>query len=177
MIPTESFNLVITFKGHKTPEAGEELMGIEEIELALQEDKNLFDVKETEFQNVVLLESGSDATQISQKLRDAPSTVISKIVPIEIVVRTRPELITEKVISLARDKIKSGETFVVRGDLRGREHIKSKEHLLTSITQEITENLGVEIDTNDPDWVVQIEVIGENTGLSVLKPENIIKKI
>ena len=34
--PTERFNLLVTFQGHKNDAAGEELLGIEEIELALQ---------------------------------------------------------------------------------------------------------------------------------------------
>jgi tRNA acetyltransferase TAN1 len=28
-----------------------------------------------------------------------------------------------------------------------------------------------------PDWIIQIEVVGENTGISVLKLENIFKKL
>jgi len=177
MNPTERFNLLVTFKGHKTSRAGEELLGIEEIELTLQDEKNLFDIKETEFQNVVLIESGSDPLVIAKELADASTTVISKIVPIELVIRTRPDIIAEKVITLSKDKIKSGETFIVRGDVRGREYIKSKEKFLASISQEITEKLRVEMEKNCPDWVIQIEVVGENTGISVLKPENIIKKL
>ena len=132
MNPTERFNLLVTFKGHKTSSAGEELLGIEEIELTLQDEKNLFDIKETEFQNVVLIESGSDPLMIAKELADASTTVISKIVPIELVIRTRPDIIAEKAITLSKDKIKSGETFIVRGDVRGREYIKSKEKFLAS---------------------------------------------
>ena len=97
--------------------------------------------------------------------------------PIELVIRTRPDIIAEKVITISKDKIKSDETFIVRGDVRGREYIKSKEKFLAFISQEIIEKLGVEIEKNSPDWVIQIEVVGENTGISVLKPENIIKKL
>ncbi len=177
MNPTERFNLLVTFKGHKTAIAGEELLGIEEIEFALQDEKNLFDIKETEFQNVVLIESSTDSLVIARELADAATTVISKIVPIDLVVRTRPDLIEEKVLNISKDKIKKGETFIVRGDVRGRERIKSKEKFLSSISREITEKLGVEMDKNSPDWIIQIEVVGENTGISVLKPENIFKKL
>jgi len=173
---TESFNLLVTFKGRKTKDTGEELLGIEEIELALQDEKNLFTIKETGFYNVVLLQSDSDPLKITKILAESPTTVISKIVPMEVVVRTRGDLITEKVIKLSKEKIKSRETFIVRGDLRGRGYIESKEELLSSITQKITEDLQIEMDENEPDWVVQIEVVGENTGISVLKPEDIVKK-
>jgi tRNA acetyltransferase TAN1 len=175
--PTESFNLLVTFKGRKTEDTGEELLGIEEIELALQNEENLFTIKETVFYNVVLVQSDSDPLKITKILAESPTTVISKIVPLEVVVRTQEDLITEKVIKLSREKIKSGETFIVRGDLRGRGHIESKEELLTSITQKITEELQIEMDVNEPDWVVQIEVVGENTGISVLNPDDIVKKV
>lgn len=176
MKPTESFNLLVTFTGHKTPESGEELLGMEEIEMALEDQKDLFDIKNTEFYNVALIQSDSDPKATARLLRDASTTVISKIVPVEMVVRTRKDSIVEKVISLSRDKIKANETFVVRGDIRGRGHIESKEDLLSVITQEITEKLLVEKEEDYPDWVVQIEVVGENTGISVLRPEDIIKK-
>ena len=177
MKPTESFNLLVTFKGRKTEDTGEELLGIEEIELALQDEKNLFSIKETGFYNVVFLQSDSDPLKITKILAESTTTVISKIVPMEVVVRTRGDLITEKVIKLSKEKIKSRETFIVRGDLRGRGYIESKEELLSSITQKITEDLQIEMDENEPDWVVQIEVVGENTGISVLKPEDIVKKV
>ncbi len=176
MKPTESFNLLVTFKGQKTPEAGEELLGMEEIEMALSDQKNLFDIKESGFHNVALIQSESDPIEVVKLLKDYQTTVISKIVPIEMVVRTRPDLIVEKIINLGRDKIKDNQTFVVRGDVRGRSYIKSKEELLTNITQEINEKLLVETDENNPDWIVQIEVVGENTGISVLKPDDFIKK-
>ena len=176
MKPTLSFNLLVTFKGQKTPEAGEELLGIEEIETALGEQENLYDIKESGFYNVVLIQTESDPVEVVKLLKDYQTTVISKIVPIEMVVRTRIDLIVEKIISLCREKLKDKETFVVRGDIKGREYIKSKEELLNSITHEINEKLLLKIDEKDPDWVVQIEVIGENTGISVLKPDALIKK-
>lgn len=177
MKPTESFNLLVTFKGHKNQKTGEELLGIEEIEMALQDQKNLFTIKETEFYNVVLIQSDSNPLKIIRLLKNTKTMVISKIVPIEMVVRTRRDLISEKVLKLCKDKIKPNETFVVRGDIRGRGYIRSKEELLSSITQIIIEKLMLELNEENPDWVVQIEVVGENTGISVLNPDEIIKKL
>lgn len=176
MKPALSFNLLVTFRGQKTPEAGEELLGIEEIEMALVDQKNLYEFKESGFYNVALIQTESNPLEVVQLLKGYPTTVISKIVPIELVVKTRPDLITEKVTSLCREKIKDGETFIVRGDVRGRGYIESKEELLTNITREVNEKLLVEMDESQPDWVVQIEVVGENTGVSVLKPDDFIKK-
>ncbi len=176
MKPTLSFNLLVTFKGQKTPEAGEELLGMEEIEMALVDQENLYEFKESGFYNVALIQTESNPLEIAQLLKAYTTTVISKIVPVELVVRTRTDLIVEKVINLCREKIKDKETFIVRGDVRGRGYIESKEELLSNLTREINEKLLVEVDEDQPDWVVQIEVIGENTGISVLKPDDFIKK-
>ena len=32
-------------------------------------------------------------------------------------------------------------------------------------------------DGSDADWVIQVEVVGENTGISILNPEMILKKL
>lgn len=176
MKPTLSFNLLVTFKGQKTPEAGEELLGIEEIEMALGDQKNLYEFKESGFYNVALIQTESNPLEVAKLIKRYPTTVISKIVPVELVVRTRPDLIVDKVTSLCREKIKDTQTFVVRGDVRGRVYIESKEELLLKITREINEKLLAEKDEDQPDWVVQIEVVGENTGVSVLKPDDFIKK-
>jgi tRNA acetyltransferase TAN1 len=182
MEPTVNFDLVITFKGHKDQAAGEELLGMEEVELTLQNHGLSFNLKPSEFYNTVLVELNSDSIeadslQAAEKLANAPTTVLSKIIPIESVVRTRKNLILKKSLDLSRTKIKSGETFVVRCDLRGRNYIKSNTELIEEVSLTIRENLMVEVNDQNPDWVVQLEVIGENTGISVLKPENLIKKV
>lgn len=116
----------------------------------------------------------ADAVKI---LRSTPTTAVSKVVPIESVVRTRLDSILEKVLILAAGKVKSGDSFAVRCDVRGRKYIKSKEDLIDKISEQIVENLDLSPDGQDPDWVVQVEVVDENTGVSILKPHEILKKI
>jgi tRNA acetyltransferase TAN1 len=116
----------------------------------------------------------SEALEI---LRSTPTTAISKAVPIESVVRTRLESILEKVVNLAALKVKSGDSFAVRCDVRGRRYIKSKENLINKISDKLVEKLDLSPNGRDPDWIVQVEVVDENTGVSVLKPHEILKKI
>jgi tRNA acetyltransferase TAN1 len=176
MKPTETFNLLITLQGQKDADAGEEVVGIEEIELALQNKEPVLNIKESSFSNVILIDLSMNTKDAVQILRDTPTTVISKVVPIEIVTRTRLYGILEKVVHLAGEKFDHGESFVVRCDLRGRKYIESKEELISSITEELSEKLNLSLDEKDPTWVVQVEVVGENTGISVLKPDEILKK-
>ena len=173
---TKIFNLLVTFKGHKNETVGVELLGIEEIELALQNEDPIY-IEETEFINVVLVQVVNDPADAARKLMDAQTTVISKIVPINEVVRTRRDYILEKVAMIAGEKINSGESFVVRCDLRGRKYIKSGEELVDVVSDELIEKLNLKLNEKNPDWVVQIEVVSENTGISVLRPGEIFKKI
>ena len=175
--PIDGFNLLVTLQGHKDAHAGEELVGIEEIELALSSYEPVLYIKESQYPNVVLVELTMDPEEAVAILSEAPTTVVSKVVPIDVVVKTRMDSIWERVLLTAREKMSSDDTFVVRCDLRGREYIESKEELMETVTNELLNNSDFTLDETNPDWVVQIEVVGEDTGISVLKPHQIIKKV
>ncbi|GAB4311146.1 MAG: THUMP domain-containing protein [Methanobacteriaceae archaeon] len=176
MKPTQNFNFLVTLKGHKSEVAGEEVLGIEEIELELKKNEPILNIKDSEFPNVLLIDLSMDPMKALEILKKSNTTVISKMVIIDEVVRTRASLIKEKVLQIASQKIKPGSSFVVRCDLRGRKYIKSKNDLIKLISNELIENLNIEENSTDPDWVVQIEIIGEDTGISVSRPSDIIKK-
>jgi len=156
---------------------GEELVGTEEIELILQNYESVLNIKESDFLNVILLDLIMNPLEAVKIIGNTPTTVISKVVPIESVVRTNLDSILEKVVNLARDKVSSGDSFKLICDLRGRKYIKSKELLLDRISGELIEKFNLSADGKDSDWVVQLEVVGENTGISILSPDKILKKI
>ena len=175
--PIDGFNLLVTLRGHKDAHAGEELVGIEEIELALSSYEPVLYIKESQYPNVILVELTMDPEEAVAILNEAPTTVISKVVPIDVVVKTQRDTILERVLLTAREKMSSENSFVVRCDLRGREYIESKEELIETVTDELLNNVDSIVDETNPDWVVQIEVVGEDTGISILKPHQILKKI
>ncbi|MCK9150966.1 THUMP domain-containing protein [Methanobacterium alcaliphilum] len=176
MQPTENFNLLITLQGQKGENTGEEVLGMEEIELALQNKESNLNFKETKFPNVILIDLNIDPKEVVQILKNAPTTVISKVVPMETVTRTRLSNILEKTMQLTGSKLDHGETITVRCDLRGKKYIESKENLIKHISDELSDKLNLSINEKNPDWVVQVEVVGENTGISVLREEDILKK-
>lgn len=177
MKPTETFNLLVTLKGQKDENSGEELMGIEEIEKALEGNENVLNVKESKFPNVVLIDLSIEPLDAVKMIGNSPTTVISKVVLIESVVRTRLDSILKNVITLAGDRVVSDDSFKVICDLRGRKYIKSKDELVERIKNELIEKFDLKSTDKDPDWIIQIEVVGENTGISILNPEMILKKI
>lgn len=152
-------------------------MGIEEIELALSSYEPVLYIKESQYPNVVLVELTMDPKEAVVILGEAPTTVVSKVVPIDAVVKTRMGTILERALLIAGDKMGSNDSFVVRCDLRGREYIESEDELIETVTNELLNNLDSTVDKINPDWVVQIEVVGEDTGISVLKPHQILKKV
>ena len=152
-------------------------MGIEEIELALSSYEPVLYIKESQYPNVVLVELTMDPKEAVVILSEAPTTVVSKVVPIDAVVKTRMGTILERALLIAGDKMDSNDSFVVRCDLRGREYIESEDELIEAVTNELLNNLDSAVDKINPDWVVQIEVVGEDTGVSVLKPHQILKKV
>jgi tRNA acetyltransferase TAN1 len=109
-------------------------------------------------------------------LKEVPTTVVSKVIPIDIVVSTRKDIILEKILKIAREKMDPGDSFVVRCDLRGHKYIKSKEELIKSISDQLIQNLNGYPDKKNPKWVVQVEVVGDDTGISILEPYKILKK-
>lgn len=179
MEPTEYFDLLVTFQSlneNLDEIYDEELLGIKEIELALQNKESIFYIKESECLNVVLIELNMDVMAAATKIMDSPTRVISEIVPINEVVKTRMDYILEKAVELAGNRMIEGDSFTLRYDIRSERHLKSEEELFIKVSQELIEKLNLIFDEIDPDWVVQIEVIGENTGISVLKPNELFKK-
>lgn len=145
--------------------------------MALQAQERELNFKESGFPNVILIDLNMDPYQAVDLVRKSPTTVISKVVPIEAVVRTRLDTILEKILLLAGEKLSPESSFRVICDLRGRKYINSPQDVIEMVSTELVEKLNGIIDENDPDWVVQLEVVGENTGLSVLRPGDILKKI
>ncbi|MGB7969676.1 MAG: THUMP domain-containing protein [Methanobacterium sp.] len=152
-------------------------MGIEEIDMALQNDEKVLNIKESNFPNVILIDLAMEPLDAVKLLENAQTTVISKVVLIEDVVRTRLDIILEKIIDLATKRIVPGDSFKVICDLRGRKYIKSREELIEKISEELVEKFDAKTNGSDADWVVQVEIVGENTGISILNPEMIPKKL
>ena len=145
--------------------------------MALKDQEKVLNIKESKFPNVLLIDLAMEPLDAVKLIRNAPTTVISKVVLIEKVVRTRLDSILEKVIDLAGDRVVSGDSFRVICDLRGRKYIKSKDELVERISDKLIEKFNLQSNDPDIDWVVQVEVVGENTGISMLNPEMILKKI
>lgn len=171
----ENFNLLVTLRGQKGGAAGEEIVGLEEIEIALSRYESDIRVIESDFPNVLLFDLNMNPLEAANIIRNSPTTVISKVVPVEAVVKTRLDSIIEKIMVLVLGKVEAGETFRVICDLRGRRYIKSADEVIEAVSEVLMERLPIR-ESYEPNWIIQIEVVGDSTGLSLLKPHQVIKK-
>jgi tRNA acetyltransferase TAN1 len=91
-----------------------------------------------------------------------------RIVPIERVVPTELEAIKQAAAELAAKKIGEGQSFRVTIEKRFTE-MHSKD-IIEAAVGDIT----AKVDLHSPDWIIQIEVLGNLTGVSVIKPSDIL---
>lgn len=91
-----------------------------------------------------------------------------RIVPIERVVPTELEAIKMAAGELAAPKIGEGQSFRITVEKRYTE-IHSKD-----IIEAAVGDIKAKVDLHNPDWIIQIEVLGGLTGVSVIKPSDVL---
>ena len=165
--PTEQFNLLVTFKNDENFEEVTEL-GIDELVEVLEEDDFSFYVKESEFLGVVMVELKRDPVYAALKLKQASTRTISQVMLINEVVRTSVKLILEEVLELAESRMAEGDSFSLTSGLVEERYVEPKKELFEIVTQGLTQKLDFRCDDLNPEWVVRIEMMSENTGVSVL---------
>jgi len=92
---------------------------------------------------------------------------ILKVLPIEIVARTRIDEI-KKAVAKLHHKILENETFRVTVEKR-HSNISTRDLIEVAV-----ENLDRKVDLSNPDKIILIEVLGRLTGISVIKPNDIL---
>jgi len=90
-----------------------------------------------------------------------------KVTPVEVVVPTRLEEMRQASVALA-SKIMENETFRVTVEKRHTE--LSTEHIIEAVAERINRK----VDLSNPDKIVLVEVLGGLTGISVIKPTDIL---
>jgi tRNA acetyltransferase TAN1 len=178
----EKFDLLIGFKEVEKLNNDElnivepEILGIEEIELTMNNTKSFFYMKESEFFDIVTLDLDINPVIAIEEFKKTPTKAIKKVIPIDLVVPTINEIILEDVSKLASKKIGSNESFNVKCELRKRRYIKSSQELICQVSDELQEKLNLNYKEKNADWIILIEELGKITGISICKAENLLIK-
>ncbi|MEM4274335.1 MAG: THUMP domain-containing protein [Candidatus Nitrosocaldaceae archaeon] len=95
---------------------------------------------------------------------------ILRLIPIDIVTNTEISKIRDIAIKLSSN-IKEGESYKIEIEKRFTT-LKSKD-----IISSIAEAIDRRVDLEEPDWIILIEIIGRDTGISLLKKDEIFSLV
>ena len=89
-----------------------------------------------------------------------------RIIPIQMITETEIDKIKQNVIKL-KDTIQKNDSYRITIEKRNTD-ISS-----TEIITEIANIFPNKVSLNQPDWIVLIEILGNNTGISILKDDEL----
>lgn len=160
-------NLIITCARHLEPETTDELSAV----LAQFGDENP-EISRTSMSGVLTAKTKlvpfEVIKNIREKIVDEPWSIryCLRIIPIEKVVDTNLEEISTQVFSLM-EKVNEKESYRITIEKRNSD-ISS-----TEIISKIADNITNKVSLEKPDWIALIEILGNKTGVSVLKSDDI----
>ncbi len=161
-------NLIITCARHLEPETQEELskileeFGDSDAEISITEMSGILTAK-------TKLEPIKVVSKIKEMLLDEPWSIryCLRIIPIQKVIETKIEEI-EKMVTDMLGQISDGETYKISIEKRNSD--LSSQEIISKIASKIKNKVSLEF----PDKVVLIEILGEKTGISILKKVDVL---
>ncbi|EIJ65366.1 THUMP domain protein [Candidatus Nitrosopumilus salaria BD31] len=161
-------NLIITCARHLEPETEDELINILE-EFGDSESK----VSITNMSGILTAETKLDPVEVVSKIRDMvldePWSIryCLRIIPIQKFIESKIEEI-EKTVEDLSGQILEDETYRISIGKRNSE-LSSKE-IISKVANKIKNKVSLEF----PDKVILIEILGNKTGISILKKSDIL---
>ena len=161
-------NLIITCARQLEPETQEELVRILD-DLGDSEPE----ITITSMSGILTAKTKLDPVMVVNKIRemilDEPWSIryCLRIIPIQKVIETKIEEI-EKAVSEVADSIQDGDTY--RISIEKRNSNLSSQELITKIADKIKNKVSLE----NPDKIVQLEILGNKTGISILEKTDIL---
>lgn len=161
-------NLIITCPRHFEEEASEEVKRIL-IELGDQEPKIIISSMPGILTGITSLNPIESIEKIREKILDEPWSVryCLRIIPIQGVCKTNIKEIEDEVLKRI-GVIKSEDSYRITIEKRNSK-VYSDE-----IISKIAKNILNRVSLDSPDWVILIEIIGDEAGVSVIRNNNIL---
>ena len=133
-------------------------------------------VEKTEVSGLIVAKTSLDPFQVIFKLREmlkrspAEFKYVLKVIPVETVIPTKLELI-ERIATEFSKRIGKNETFRVTVEKRHTELPTRR------IIEAAAKNINRKVSLENPDKILLIEVIGGVTGISLIKPNDILSVV
>ena len=161
-------NLIITCARHLEPETEEEIRDI--LEEFGDSDPKIYI---TNMSGILTAETSLEPIQVVRKMKDMlldePWSIryCLRVIPIQKVIESKIEEI-EKITTFVSEQISEDETYRISIEKRNSE-LSSKD-IITKIANKIKNKVSLEF----PDKTVLIEILGNKTGISVIKNSDIL---
>ncbi|AJW70147.1 THUMP domain-containing protein [Nitrosopumilus adriaticus] len=161
-------NLIITCARHLEPETEDELRDILE-----EFGDSDADVIITNMSGILTAKTKLDPVNVVKKMKemllDEPWSIryCLRIIPIQSIVETNIEEI-EKIIAEKSNQILDNETY--RISIEKRNSDISSQEIISKIADKIKNKVSLEF----PDKIILIEILGNKTGVSILKKSDIL---
>lgn len=171
MIYLIRFNLIVTTSRFNEEEAQDEILNLLEMFDDVEAESEI-----TEIVGLLLARTILDPFVVIKKLKELvklePWQVryVLRVLPIEAVVRTELDAIKEVVGKLA-SKLNPAETFRITVEKRHSSFTSIQ--VINAVAEEIKNN----VDLEDPDWVVLVEIVASQTGVSIIRPDQVFSSI
>jgi len=161
-------NLIITCPRHFEEEASEEIKRIL-IELGDQEPKIIISSMPGILTGITSLNPIEAIEKIREKILDEPWSIryCLRIIPIQGVCKTNIKEIEDEILKKI-GVIKSEDSYRITIEKRNSK-VSSDE-----IISKIAKNISNKVSLDSPDWVILIEIIGDEAGVSVIRNNNIL---
>ncbi|AUB56438.1 MULTISPECIES: RNA-binding protein [Methanobacterium] len=172
------------FENNGFKEINPEIKGKKELKKVMEAMGIWFYIMESEFYDTVTVEMDEKPLPVIKQFRQTPTTAIKRIIPLDSVVSSASDELITTILELASVKINKEESFTLRlssngSKLRG---IKFPEKITSRICTELCNGLKLQYHDNlryhdeNTNWIIQIEELGENKGISICRPDEILMK-
>lgn len=166
-----SFNLIVSTFRHREEDAQDEILDLLEMFGDPDSESEI-----TEMKGLLLAQTSLDPFVVVDKLKELVSNepwqvrYILRVLPVERVVPTDVDAIGQAAKELG-GRIAKSDTFRIT--------VEKRHSALASIDviKAIAGEIESKVDLENPMWIVLIEVIGGQTGVSVIKPDQIFSAV
>ncbi len=123
-------------------------------------------VKPHGFKGLVIVESCGDRDRLVEEILEKVPEA-ETVVPVEAESRAVIEEIRERAVELARRRIGGEESFAVRTVRRGSHGFRSMD-VNVAVGSAVQEATGAQVNLDNPDKILQVEIVMDRVGLAVL---------
>jgi tRNA acetyltransferase TAN1 len=164
------FNLIVSTSRFREEEAQDEILDLLDMLGDADAEAEITDIK-----GLLIAETGLDPFKVVDDLKELVASepwqvrYILRVLPVEVVVPTEIDAIRQAAKELATKVVKDSFRITVEKRHSPLESIE----VIKAVAGEIESK----VDLENPGWIVLVQILGNQTGISVVRPEQIFSSV